>query len=76
MKSNISKKVKNGIITKQFLNNKIEKLADVILAELGNMRQENRELYNIREQLYHNDLRQENKLSDHEERIIKLEIAQ
>jgi hypothetical protein len=57
------------------IHKKFEEVVDVILAELGNMRAENREFYQMREQLYDNSAKQENRLKDHEKRIFKLELV-
>ncbi len=56
--------------------NKIDNTLLFIIRELNTMRQENGELRQMREQLYHQDFVQEQKIDDHEDRILKLEIAQ
>ena len=60
------------VVTKKYL----DKVVGIILKELQNMRKENREFYQMREQLYTNDIIQERKLDDHEDRLHALEIAQ
>jgi hypothetical protein len=61
--------------TKDFLKQEIDKSVSIVMAELGNMRKENREMYQMREQLYKSSIDQEFQIDDHEERIHKLEIA-
>lgn len=62
-----------GKVEKRFIS--LEKTLMFIIAELKNMREENRELYKMREQLYRNDQIQEVKIDNLEERVHKLEIA-
>lgn len=86
MKSKTSKIIHNDpVITQSILKKEMGRIEDqldgvtqaiqTIIKELGNMRKENREFYQMREQLYTNDLIQERKLDDHETRLHVLEIA-
>ncbi len=70
------KKELEKFATKDFLKQEINKSVSIILEELSNMRKENREMYLMREQLYKTVIDQEFQITDHEDRILKLEIAQ
>lgn len=77
--------VTKGFLRKEFkrefevfenkIDQKFERVISTILTELQNMRAENRELYQVREQLYQNDIIQERRMDDLDERVLRLEIA-
>jgi hypothetical protein len=62
-------------VTKGFLRQQLEKLADLIVKESVATREENREFRQMREQLYSNDVIQERKIDDLDGRILRLETV-